>query len=399
MATASGLQQQAAQLSFIEAPQRGLNSVLLIALLLLSTGLLMMTSASVEIANSSAGDPLYYFKRQAIFACVGIVAGTVTVAIPLALWRRLAPMLMLVSFVLLIAVLIPGIGHTVNGSARWIPLPFFNLQPSELAKLFIIMYLADYLQRNREAVKTQWREFLIPLFISGFAAWLLQMEPDHGALVILMATTFCLLFLADVKLKRFAPIVALAGAGFSAIAYTKPHVIARFTSFLNPWASENVFGDGYQLSQALIAFGRGEWLGTGLGHSIQKLYFLPEAHTDFVLAIIGEEFGLFGVAFVVVLFCLLVARAFAIGRLAQTHQSYFAAYFAYGLGLLFAGQALINIGVNIGLLPTKGLTLPFLSYGGASLIISCVMAAMQIRIQFETERLAAEGREERRWGR
>lgn len=399
MATASGLQQQAAQLSFIEAPQRGLNSVLLIALLLLSTGLLMMTSASVEIANSSAGDPLYYFKRQAIFACVGIVAGTVTVAIPLALWRRLAPMLMLVSFVLLIAVLIPGIGHTVNGSARWIPLPFFNLQPSELAKLFIIMYLADYLQRNREAVKTQWREFLIPLFISGFAAWLLQMEPDHGALVILMATTFCLLFLADVKLKRFAPIVALAGAGFSAIAYTKPHVIARFTSFLNPWASENVFGDGYQLSQALIAFGRGEWLGTGLGHSIQKLYFLPEAHTDFVLAIIGEEFGLFGVAFVVVLFCLLVARAFAIGRLAQTHQSYFAAYFAYGLGLLFAGQALINIGVNIGLLPTKGLTLPFLSYGGASLIISCVMAAMLIRIQFETERLAAEGREERRWGR
>jgi cell division protein FtsW len=359
----------------------------------------MMTSASVEIANSSAGDPLYYFKRQAIFACVGIVAGTVTVAIPLALWRRLAPMLMLVSFVLLIAVLIPGIGHTVNGSARWIPLPFFNLQPSELAKLFIIMYLADYLQRNREAVKTQWREFLIPLFISGFAAWLLQMEPDHGALVILMATTFCLLFLADVKLKRFAPIVALAGAGFSAIAYTKPHVIARFTSFLNPWASENVFGDGYQLSQALIAFGRGEWLGTGLGHSIQKLYFLPEAHTDFVLAIIGEEFGLFGVAFVVALFCLLVARAFAIGRLAQTHQSYFAAYFAYGLGLLFAGQALINIGVNIGLLPTNGLTLPFLSYGGASLIISCVMAAMLIRIQFETERLAAEGREERRWGR
>jgi cell division protein FtsW len=229
----------------------------------------MMTSASVEIANSSAGDPLYYFKRQAIFACVGIVAGTVTVAIPLALWRRLAPMLMLVSFVLLIAVLIPGIGHTVNGSARWIPLPFFNLQPSELAKLFIIMYLADYLQRNREAVKTQWREFLIPLFISGFAAWLLQMEPDHGALVILMATTFCLLFLADVKLKRFAPIVALAGAGFSAIAYTKPHVIARFTSFLNPWASENVFGDGYQLSQALIAFGRGEWLGTGLGHRLR----------------------------------------------------------------------------------------------------------------------------------
>ncbi len=399
MAAASELQRYSSELTFAGAPQRGLNSVLLIALLLLSTGLLMMTSASVEIANSASGDPLYYFKRQAIFACIGLAAGVVTVAIPLALWRRFALLLMLISFVLLIAVLIPGIGHTVNGSSRWIPLPFFNLQPSELAKLFIVMYLADYLQRNREAVKTQWREFLTPLGISGCAAWLLQMEPDHGALVILMATTFCLLFLADAKLPRFALILAIAGAGFSAIAYTKPHVIARFTSFLDPWSSENIFGDGYQLAQALIAFGRGEWFGTGLGHSIQKLYFLPEAHTDFVLAIIGEELGLFGVAFVVALFCLLVAKAFSIGRLAQTHESYFAAFFAYGLGLLFAGQALINVGVNIGLLPTKGLTLPFLSYGGASLIISCVMAAMLIRIQFETERLAAMGQQERRWGR
>lgn len=186
---------------------------------------------------------------------------------------------------------------------------------------------------------------------------------------------------------RVVSLVVLAVLAFSAVAITKPHVLARFNSFLDPWTAENVTGDGYQLAQALIAFGRGEWFGMGLGNSIQKLYFLPEAHTDFVLAIIGEEFGLVGVGVVVGLFCILVVRAFAIGRLAETKQSFFAAYLAYGIGLLFAGQALINIGVNIGLLPTKGLTLPFLSYGGASLIISCVIAALLIRVQFEVERL------------
>ena len=384
--------------TFASAPKRPLNTVLLCTLSLLAIGLLMMTSASVEIASSRTGDSLYYLKRQGVFAILGFVAAGITLALPLAVWRRFALLLMLVSFVLLVAVLIPGIGKTVNGSARWIDLGFFNLQPSELGKLFIVMYLADYLARNHTAVRENWREFFIPLAISSVAAGLLQREPDHGALVILLATTFCLLFLAGAKILRLATLVAIAIGGFTAIAFTKPHVLARFTSFTDPWSIENVYGDGYQLAQSLIAFGRGEWFGTGLGNSIQKLYFLPEAHTDFVLAIIGEEFGLAGVAVVVVLFCVLVARAFAIGRQAENQGSLFAAYFAYGLGLLFAGQALINIGVNIGLLPTKGLTLPFISSGGASLIVSCVMAAMLIRVQFETERLAATAKPAQGWG-
>jgi cell division protein FtsW len=375
--------------TFVRAPARPLNTVLLATLGLLCIGILMMTSASVEIASSATGDAFYYFKRQAIFACIGLCAGGVTLALPLALWRRFSLLFMLGSFVLLIAVLVPGIGKTVNGSTRWIDLGLFDLQPSEPAKLFIVMFLADFLQRNYVEVRENWREFFIPLIIASAASILLQMEPDHGALVILFATTFCLLFLAGAKILRVLSLVVVAGAGFSWIAYNKAHVIARFTSFMDPWAEENVYGDGYQLAQSLIAFGRGEWFGTGLGQSIQKLYFLPEAHTDFVLAIIGEEFGLLGVAIVIGLFCVLVVRAFAIGRMAERKQSLFAAFFAYGLGLLFAGQTLINVGVNIGLLPTKGLTLPFLSYGGASLIMSCVMAAMLIRIQYETESLAA----------
>lgn len=389
MATLGRINPSLASGTLGSSPARPLNTLLLVVLSLLAIGLLMMTSASVEISNSSAGDPFYYFKRQLVFAVIGLIAAAVTLAIPLSLWRRFALLLLLVSTGLLVVVLIPGLGKIVNGSARWIDLGLFNLQPSELAKLFIVMYLADYLDRNRRELRENWREFLLPLGIAAGISWLLQMEPDHGALVIVLATTFCLLFLAGAKLLRVLSIILVAVAGFSAIAYTKPHVLARFNSFLDPWAVENVYGDGYQLAQSLIAFGRGEWFGMGLGNSIQKLYFLPEAHTDFVLAIIGEEFGLAGVAVVVLLFCVLVARAFAIGRLAETRQSYFAAYFAYGLGLLFAGQALINVGVNIGLLPTKGLTLPFLSYGGASLIISCVMAALLIRIQFETERLPA----------
>jgi len=374
---------------FAAAPARSLNTVLLVAFALLSIGLLMMTSASVEIANSSSGDPFYYLKRQSVFALIGLAASAITLAIPLSLWRRFSFLLVLLSYILLIAVLIPGVGKSVNGSARWIDLGFFDLQPSELAKLFLVIFTADYLQKNYQAVRDNWKHFLIPLGVSGVAAWLLQREPDHGALVILMATTFCLLFLAGAKLWRILLIVLIAVIGFTAIAITKPHVLARFTSFQDPWAIENVYGDGYQLAQALIAFGRGEWFGTGLGNSIQKLYFLPEAHTDFVLAIIGEEFGMVGVAVVVSLFCILVYRAFVIGRRAESQESYFAAFFAYGLGLLFAGQALINTGVNIGLLPTKGLTLPFLSYGGASLIMSCVMAALLIRIEYETDRLAA----------
>tara|TARA_B100001964_G_scaffold208821_1_gene241800 strand:+ start:21644 stop:22774 length:1131 start_codon:yes stop_codon:yes gene_type:complete len=368
--------------------------MLLVTCLLLMCGLLMMTSASVEIASSQYGDPFYHFKRQAIFALMGLSVMVITLNVPIIFWRRSSWFLLMGSYALLVLVLVPGIGKVVNGSARWIDLGFFNLQASELAKVFIVIYLAAFLERHLDEVRDNWSGFFKPMLVIGTAAVLLQLEPDHGSIVILILTTFCMIFLAGAKLYRFVLLLVVITGAATFLALTEPYVIVRFSSYLNPWAAENVYAGSYQLTQALIAFGRGEWLGVGLGNSIQKLYFLPEAHNDFVLAIIGEELGLLGVSFVVLLFCLLVYFAFSIGKAAQQKQSLFAAFFAYGLALLFAGQALINIGVNIGLLPTKGLTLPFLSYGGASLIVSCFMVALLVRIQYETENLVsdAEGR-------
>jgi cell division protein FtsW len=362
-----------------------LNPVLLITLLLMVCGLLMMTSASVEIASSRYGDSLYHFKRQIIFATVGLIGLAITLQIPMHLWKRFCWFFLMGSYALLLLVLIPGVGYEVNGSSRWLNLGFFNLQPSELAKVFIILYIASFLERHIDEVREEWSGFLKPMGLIGAAVVLLHFEPDHGAMVILMATAFSMIFLAGAKLYRFIAMLALCVAAIIYLAIMKPYVIARFSSFLDPWSAENVYGGGYQLTQALIAFGRGEWVGVGLGNSIQKLYFLPEAHTDFVLAIIGEELGLVGVALVVALFCCLVYQAFLIGKRALAKEMLFEGFLAYGLALLFAGQALINIGVNISLLPTKGLTLPFLSYGGASLIVSCFMIALLVRIQFETE--------------
>lgn len=372
----------------METPQT-VNSLLLIAGILLLSGLLMMTSASIEIASSQYGDPFYHLKRQSIFAVIGLFAALVTLHVPMRVWRNYSWFLLMASYGLLLLVFVPGIGKAVNGSARWIDLGFFNLQPSELAKVFIVIYLASFLERHIFEVRENWSGFIKPLMVISVAVVLMHFEPDHGVMVILMLTAFGMLFLAGVKLYRFLLMLVLCVSAVSLLAVMKPYVIIRLSSFLNPWAAENVYGGGYQLTQALIAFGRGEWLGVGLGNSIQKLYFLPEAHNDFVFAIIGEELGLFGVAAIVLLFCLLVINAFAIGKAAHLKNRLFAAFFAYGLGLLFAGQAMINIGVNIGLLPTKGLTLPFLSYGGASLIVSCVMVALLVRIQYETECLWA----------
>lgn len=372
----------------METPQT-VNSLLLIAGILLLSGLLMMTSASIEIASSQYGDPFYHLKRQSIFAVIGLFAALVTLHVPMRVWRNYSWFLLMASYGLLLLVFVPGIGKAVNGSARWIDMGFFNLQPSELAKVFIVIYLASFLERHIFEVRENWSGFIKPLMVISVAVVLMHFEPDHGVMVILMLTAFGMLFLAGVKLYRFLLMLVLCVSAVSLLAVMKPYVIIRLSSFLNPWAAENVYGGGYQLTQALIAFGRGEWLGVGLGNSIQKLYFLPEAHNDFVFAIIGEELGLFGVAAIVLLFCLLVINAFAIGKAAHLKNRLFAAFFAYGLGLLFAGQAMINIGVNIGLLPTKGLTLPFLSYGGASLIVSCVMVALLVRIQYETECLWA----------
>jgi cell division protein FtsW len=370
----------------VQAPAgMSINPLLLVSSLLLGCGLLMMTSASVEIASSQYGDPFFHFKRQAVFALIGVVALLITIYIPLRLWHALSWFLLMGSFALLLLVLIPGVGRVVNGSARWIDLGFFNLQPSELAKVFIVIYLAAFLERHLVEVRENWSGFIKPMGVIAAAVILLHFEPDHGAMVILLLTAFCMIFLAGAKFYRFVLMLLICVGAITYLAITKPYVMLRFSSFLNPWAAENVYGGGYQLTQALIAFGRGEWVGMGLGNSIQKLYFLPEAHNDFVLAIIGEELGIFGVLAVVALFCALVYLAFRIGKAAQSKGALFSAFLAFGLGLLIAGQALINIGVNIGLLPTKGLTLPFMSYGGASLIVSCFMVGLLLRIQYETE--------------
>ncbi len=362
-----------------------INGLLLTVSVLLTLGLLMMTSASVEIASSRYGDPFCHLKRQSMFAVLGCIAMLTTLHLPMRFWRSISAYLLLLSFALLTLVLIPGVGRVVNGSARWIDLGFFNLQPSELAKVFIVIYVAAYLERHADEVCGAFVGFVKPLLVVAGAVVLLHFEPDHGAMVILLATVFCLIFLAGAKISRFFPLLLLCVGGVTYIAVMKPYVLERFTSYWNPWAAENVFNGGYQLTQALIAFGRGEWFGVGLGNSIQKLYFLPEAHNDFVLAIIGEELGLLGVGFVIFLFVCLVYTGFSIGRQALSRGELFSAYVAFGVSLLFAGQALINIGVNIGLLPTKGLTLPFLSYGGASLIVCCYMAAILLRIQYEND--------------
>ena len=361
-----------------------LNIVAVASVLLLATGLIMMTSASIETASSNYNEPFYFLARQVVFMAVGIIVAIFAIFTPMSFWKGASPSLLIFSYILLILVFVPGLGHEVRGSARWISLGFFNLQPSELAKLFMVFYVASYLEKNINEIKDNWGKFLWPLGVAGFAAALLQQEPDHGAMVILLVTVFCLVFLAGAKLIRVLSLLLLFGVVGVLVASTKPHVLARFVSFMDPFDQQYVYTSGYQLAQSLIAFGRGELFGVGLGNSIQKLYFLPDAHTDFVLAIIAEELGMVGVLVVVTLIGALVLSAFFIGKKAQAQNRLFEAFVSYGIGLLFIGQALINIGVNIGLMPTKGLTFPFLSYGGASLIVSCLMSSVLMRIQFES---------------
>ena len=364
---------------------RAVNSILLFTFLLLFIGLLMMTSASVELASSQYSDPFFFLKRQLIFSVVGIFVLVGTLHIPVTSWRTWSLYLLMGSFLLLLLVLVPGVGESVKGSTRRIDLVFFKLQPSELAKVFIVVYLAGFLERQLDEVREKWSGFCKPLLVVGVAVALFHFQPDHGTMVILTLTALCMIFLAGAKLHRILLMLTVCMGGIALLAVMKPYVIDRITSFLDPWAVENVTNGGYQQAMAQVAFGRGEWFGVGLGNSIQKLYFLPEAHNDFVLAIVGEELGLVGVATVILLFSALIYKAFSIGQKAQQDNKLFAAFFAYGLGLLFAGQAMINVGASISLLPVKGLTLPFMSYGGASLIMSFFMIGLLVRIEYEID--------------
>lgn len=350
-------------------------------LALLGLGLVMITSASSEVAAALSGNPLYHMVRHLIYLAIGISAAVVTLLVPMAFWQRYGASLLLIAFALLVLVLIPGIGREVNGAKRWIGFGLFNLQPSELAKLFTVVFIAGYLVRRQDEVREKLSGFLKPMLVLGPMAVLLLAEPDFGATVVLVGSCIAMLFLGGINLVRFIPLGACVLVLGAIVMTSQAYRLERLTNFVDPWADQ--YGAGYQLSQALIAFGRGEWFGVGLGNSIQKQFYLPEAHTDFVFAVLAEELGMVGALVTVGLFVFVAVRALYIGLWAEKAKQFFAAYVAYGIAIQWIGQVLINIGVNVGLLPTKGLTLPFLSYGGSSLIICCVSLAMLLRIEWE----------------
>ena len=359
------------------------------AFLLVATGLVMVYSASIAIAEGSrftGNNSAYFLIRQSIFLALALFAATLTFMVPVRFWQTSAPWFFLAGMVLLVLVLIPGIGREVNGARRWLNLVVFNFQPSELMKLAAVMYAADYTVRKHAVMKSFKKGLLPMLGVMLGVSWLLLREPDFGALVVVAVTTFGILFLGGMNGRHFVALVGMLAVGFAALVLSSPYRMQRIFGFMDPWA--DAYGKGYQLSHALIAFGRGEWFGVGLGASVEKLHYLPEAHTDFLLAVIAEELGFVGVFAVMGLFVWLVFRAFAIGRQAALQERHFAALSAQGIGIWIGFQTLINMGVNVGLLPTKGLTLPLMSFGGSGLVVNCVALAILLRIDWESRQQA-----------
>ena len=362
------------------------------ALLLATLGLVMVYSASIAIAEAerfSGFRPTYFLERHAAYLAVGLGAAVALFRVPLWLWQKASPWLFLLGIAMLVAVLIPGIGREVNGARRWISLGF-GFQPSELMKLFVVMYAADYTVR-KAAFMDDFRKGFLPMFaVMTFIAFLLLREPDFGGLVVVTTIAMAILFLGGLNWRLFAGLALLLAIAFVVLIFSSPYRLQRILGFMDPWA--DAYGKGYQLSHSLIAFGRGEWLGVGLGASVEKLFYLPEAHTDFLLAVIAEELGFAGVAAVITLFLFLVHRAFAVGRQAASLERYYAALVAQGIGVWLAVQAFINMGVNMGLLPTKGLTLPLLSFGGTGIVVNCMAVAVLLRIDFENRYLMRGGK-------
>ena len=358
--------------------------LLLAALALLVLGLVMVGSASIGVAQHNFGDPFHYLWRQGAYALVAMVLGGVAFFVPLEFWRRSGPLLIIAAALLLILVFLPVLGQEVKGSRRWLNLGVVNLQASELAKFFVIVYLAGYLVRHAEAVRTSLAGFLRPLVLLSFLVVLLLLEPDFGAAAVMLATAMGMMWLAGARMSQFVLLLLILLAMLAAVALLESYRLDRLTAFLDPWKDST--GSGFQLVQALIAFGRGDWFGVGLGSGIQKLFYLPEAHTDFLLAVIGEELGLVGVLAVIALFAVLIHRIFRVGREAEKRDHFFAAWLCYGVGLLIGLQAMINMGVNMGVLPTKGLTLPLMSYGGSSLVVTAIALAIVLRAHHELHR-------------
>ena len=346
---------------------------------LLVLGLVMMGSASVSTAEKELGQPFYYVWNQLTFLLVAFALCWGVFHIPSRFWYRVSPQLLIIGMLLLLVVLI--FGREINGSTRWLDLGVFNLQPSELMKLFMVLFLAGYLVRRGDEVRSTVKGFLKPMLLLAVVGILLLMEPDFGAAVVISLTAMGMMFLGGVRLWQFGVLIVLMAVSLVVLAYSSPYRVLRLTSFVDPWADP--FNSGFQLTQALIAFGRGEWGGVGLGASVQKLFYLPEAHTDFLFAVIAEELGLLGALLVIVLFGIVVYRALRIGYSAIANDERFAGYAAYGIGLLIGIQAFVNIGVNMGILPTKGLTLPLMSYGGSSIVATCIACTILLRIAHE----------------
>ena len=358
------------------------------ALALLMLGLVMVYSASIAIAEGSkftGHQASYFLIRHAVFLSIGLVAGAAAFQIPLRYWQQLAPWTFLVGVALLVLVLVPHVGRSVNGAQRWLLLGPVNLQPSELMKLFVVLYAADYTARKLDDMSSFRRGFLPMAAVIIGVGFLLLREPDFGAFVVIAAIAFGILFLGGINARLFSLLTFVALIGFVVLIWISPYRRERIFGFMDPW--QDALGKGYQLSHALIAFGRGEWFGVGLGASVEKLFYLPEAHTDFLLAVIAEELGFVGVAAVVGLFALLVHRAFSTGRQALILNRVHSGLVAQGIGIWFGIQGFINMGVNMGLLPTKGLTLPLMSFGGSGIVANCVALAILMRVDWENRRL------------
>jgi len=357
--------------------------VMLAVALLLGLGLVMVGSASTSIAERQTGDAFYYLWRQLMYLGVALLAAVAAFRVPMSVWKKIGPLLMMTNVILLLLVFVPGLGHEVNGSLRWIKIGPVNLQLSEFVKLFTVIYLASYLVRHAAAVQRSAGGFFRPLIVLVALAMLLLLQPDFGAVVVMLMTAMGMMWLAGARLLQFLLLLVALGGGMAMLVLFSPYRMERMTGFMDPWADP--FNSGFQLTQALIAFGRGEWFGVGLGASVQKLFYLPEAYTDFLYAVLAEELGLIGAVLVIGLFVFLVLRALRIGRWAERCQQPYHAYIAYGIGLWIGLQAFINIGVNMGVLPTKGLTLPLMSYGGSSLVSMCVAVALLLRVDYELQ--------------
>ena len=355
--------------------------LVVVILFLLTAGLVMVASSSVALAERLHGDPFHYFRRQAFSLAAGLALGAMILKSPVILWEKLSVPLLLLAVALLVLVLVPGVGREVNGSARWIRLGPVNFQSSELAKVCLLAYIAAYMVRHANRLHLTFAGFMRPIGVVTLISGLLLLEPDYGSVVVIFLTTAGMLFLAGIPASRFLIWTPVMVAALGALAVFAPYRMDRLRAFIDPW--QDPFNSGYQLIQSLIAFGRGEWFGVGLGSSVQKLFYLTQAHTDFIFAISAEELGLLFSLLVAAAFLVFIWRAFSIAAYAHQLGKFFACYMAYGIGLLMGIQAFIHMGVNVGLLPTKGLTLPLFSYGANSIVTSCILVAILLRIDLE----------------